>query len=150
MLEPWSSLRSLDFHSFKSALRRFCFAYDCTFSPPHSLPCLALSVGELSTSHYIFSFVVFYQSNELHPTDKLGSISREFSLKRKKFYSFYKKKCNSASKYRNMNSRRFVDSNIASGSEAERQVLAGCTIHSSVGFWGHRAFITFSRVKDHA
>lgn len=69
-LLPRSSPRSLDFHCFKSAVRHFCFAYHCRFSPSHSLPCLALSVlRAVITSHYTFSLVVFDQSHELHPTD---------------------------------------------------------------------------------
>lgn len=79
-LLPWSSRRSLDFHSFQSAVRHFCFAYDHRFSPSHSLPCLALSVlWAVITSHYIFSFVVFDQSNELYPAAEIGSVSSSFS-----------------------------------------------------------------------
>lgn len=38
MQQPWSSLRSFDFHCFKSAVRHFCFAHSSTFSPSHSVP----------------------------------------------------------------------------------------------------------------
>lgn len=51
MVAACSSLRTLDFHSFKSALRHFCFADHHRF-PPHSLLALAWS-GFVSRQHQI-------------------------------------------------------------------------------------------------
>lgn len=153
-LLPWSSPRSLDFHCFKSAVRHFCFAYHCRFSPSHSLPCLALSVlRAVITSHYTFSLVVFDQSHELHPTDMtpLYMISQKsYNLYKKKWTIKQNKHTNQQVIEKMGGGRRLVGAYLSallphvsalsvSGNEAEALVPAGCTLHSSAVRWDHWA-----------
>ncbi len=166
-LLPWSSPRILDFHCFESAVRHFCFAYHHRFSPSHFLPCLALSVlWAVITSHYIFSFVVFDQSNELYPADEIGSVSSSFSQKddsklqlfwNKSDYQTKEKYYSAPSHRKDGGWRMFVNliyhSSLRCLSQAMRlkewsQPDAPYTPLLSTETT--ELFITFSRVKDHA